>query len=119
MCLISHGRILKERPASSGFRWDNSSGPVAAGLIMIICEFCLHYRKECKCELGLNIPKGMSCREFDASLAGFCSDPNDFVNASQIINMAAFFGIKRMELKKVTLIAVREERIAAAEPASS
>jgi hypothetical protein len=81
---------------------------------MIICEFCLHYRKEGKCELGLNIPKGMSCREFDASLEGFCSNPNDFVNASQIIKMAAFFGIKRTELKKVTLMAVREERMAAA-----
>jgi hypothetical protein len=56
----------------------------------------------------------MSCREFDASLEGFCSNPNDFVNASQIIKMAAFFGIKRTELKKVTLMAVREEGIVAA-----
>ena len=81
---------------------------------MTICEFCLHYRKDSKCELGLNIPKGMSCREFDASLEGFCSNPNDFVNASQIIKMAAFFGIKRTELKKVTLMAVREEGIVTA-----
>jgi hypothetical protein len=85
---------------------------------MIICDFCIHYRSDGKCQLGLNIPKGMSCRGFDASLAGFCANPNDFVNASQIIKMAAFFGIKRTELKKVTVMAVREEKMATAGPAS-
>ena len=76
---------------------------------MIICEFCLHYKQDARCELGLTIPKGMSCREFDASLAGFCSNPNDFVSPRQIIEMATFFGIKRTELRKVKLMVTKEE----------
>jgi len=51
----------------------------------------------------------MSCREFSASLAGFCSNPNDFVSPRQIIEMATFFGIKRTELKKVKLMVAAEE----------
>lgn len=76
---------------------------------MIICEFCVHYRKDGRCQLGLNIPKGMSCREFSPSIAGFCSNPNDFVSPRQIVEMAMFFGIKRTELKKVKLMASQEE----------
>jgi hypothetical protein len=53
----------------------------------------------------------MSCREFGPSLEKFCSDPKDFVNPRQLIQMAAFFGIKGMELKKVKLMATREEKI--------
>ena len=77
---------------------------------MIICDFCLNYRQDRKCQLGLNIPKGMSCSEFDASLKEFCSNPNDVVSADQIIKMATFFGVKRTELKKVRLMALREEK---------
>ena len=77
---------------------------------MTICEFCLHYRQDRKCQLGLNIPKGMSCGEFDASLKEFCSNPSEQVSADQIIKMATFFGVKRTELKKVRLMALREER---------
>jgi hypothetical protein len=77
---------------------------------MIICDFCLHYRQDLKCQLGLNIPKGMTCGQFDASLKEFCSNPNDAVSADQIIKMATFFGVKRTELKKVRLMALREEK---------
>ncbi|OLE54394.1 MAG: hypothetical protein AUG51_08295 [Acidobacteria bacterium 13_1_20CM_3_53_8] len=76
---------------------------------MIICEFCLQYRQDGKCELGLNIPKGMSCREFDPGIEKFCSDPKDYVNPGQIIQMAIFFGMKGAMLKKVKLMAAREE----------
>jgi len=76
---------------------------------MIICEFCLQYRQDGKCELGLNIPKGMSCREFDPGIEKFCSDPKDYVNPGQLIQMAIFFGMKGTELKKVKLMAAREE----------
>jgi len=75
---------------------------------MTICEFCLNYQQG-QCGLGLDIPKSMSCREFSASLAGFCSNPNDFVSPKQIIEMATFFGIKRTELKKVKLMVAAEE----------
>jgi len=51
----------------------------------------------------------MSCREFDASLAGFCSNPDDFRNPKQIIEMAEFFGFKRTELKKVKLMVAAVE----------
>ena len=71
---------------------------------MIICEFCLH-RQDGKCTLGLNIPKGMSCREFGPGMERFCSDPKDFVNPNQIVQMATFFGFKKTELKKVKLMA--------------
>jgi hypothetical protein len=50
----------------------------------------------------------MGCREFDPGIGKFCSDPNDFVNPGQIVQMATFFGIKGTELKKVKLIAARE-----------
>ena len=51
----------------------------------------------------------MGCREFDPLMERFCSDPKDFVSAGQINQMAAFFGIKGRELKKVALMAAREE----------
>jgi hypothetical protein len=76
---------------------------------MIVCEFCRQYEPGGKCGLGLNIPKGMSCREFDPGIERFCSDPKDFVSARQIIEMATYFGIKGMELKKIKLMTAREE----------
>ena len=75
---------------------------------MRICEFCVRFQENGQCELGLNIPKGMGCREFEPGIEKFCSNPSDFVSASQIIQMATFFGIKGTELKKVKLIAARE-----------
>jgi hypothetical protein len=51
----------------------------------------------------------MSCREFDPSLEKFCSEPKDFVGHAQIVQMATFFGMKGNELRKVTLMAAREE----------
>ena len=78
---------------------------------MIICEFCLQYQKDGKCGLGLNIPRQMSCREFDPGLEKFCSNPNDFVSPGQIKQMATFFGIRGKELKKVQLMAARGEEM--------
>lgn len=76
---------------------------------MIVCEFCLHYTRESSCKLGLNIPKGMTCREFGPVIEKFCADPKDFVSLNQIVEMATFFGFQKMELKKVKLMAAREE----------
>ena len=59
--------------------------------------------------LGLNIPKGMSCREFGPTIEKFCSNPNDFVSPSQIIQMATYFGFKKAELKKIKLMAEAAE----------
>lgn len=59
--------------------------------------------------LGLNIPKGLSCREFAPGLEKFCSNPNDFVSPSQIIQMAMYFGFKKAELKKIKLMAESAE----------
>ena len=75
---------------------------------MIVCEFCLQYQQDGKCNLELRIPKGMSCREFGPGMAKFCSNPNDFVDPSQIVEMAKFFGMKGTELKKVKLMAATE-----------
>lgn len=76
---------------------------------MIICDFCSHYQQDGTCGLGLRIPKGMGCSSFGPGMARFCADPKDFVSPDQIIQMAAFFGMKGAELKKVKLMAVREE----------
>lgn len=76
---------------------------------MIICEFCLQLAEDGKCAFGLNLPRGMSCREFDPGISKFCLNPQDFVSSGQIIQMATFFGIKGTELKKIKLIAAREE----------
>jgi hypothetical protein len=76
---------------------------------MIVCEFCQHYQKAA-CRLGLNLPKAMSCREFAPSMQQFCSNPQDFVDPGQIMQMARFFGFQRTELKKITLMAAEEER---------
>ena len=65
--------------------------------------------------LGLNIPKGMSCREFGPTIEKFCSNPNDFVSPSQIIQMAMYFGFKKAELKKIKLMAEAAEISRAAE----
>src|SRR5205085_5430783 len=77
---------------------------------MIICEFCLQYRQDGKCELGLNIPKGMSCREFNPGIEKFCADPKDFVSENQIAPMATFSGFQRTELKKIKAMAAEEVR---------
>lgn len=76
---------------------------------MIVCEFCTQYKLDGKCGAGLNIPKGMGCSQFEPGLEKFCSDPKDFVNPRQLVQMATYFGIKGMELKKVKLMAAREE----------
>lgn len=76
---------------------------------MIVCEFCLQYVRESECKLGLKIPKGMSCREFDPGMDQFCADPKDFVSPNQIIQMAQYFGFKGTELKKVKVMAATEE----------
>ena len=77
---------------------------------MIICEFCLQYEEDGKCGFGLNIPKQMSCREFNPGIKKFCSDPKDFVSSGQIVQMATFFGLKGMEMKKIKLMATLEEK---------
>jgi len=51
----------------------------------------------------------MACHEFEASFEKFCSDPKDFVGRAQIVQMATYFGMKGSELKKVNLMAAREE----------
>jgi hypothetical protein len=72
----------------------------------MICEFCRDYTRDGSCKIGLKIPKGMTCREFRPGLEKFCANPNDFVSPSQIIQMATFFGIQKMELKKVKRMAM-------------
>jgi hypothetical protein len=76
---------------------------------MIVCDFCLQCTPDRKCQLGLNIPKGMGCREFSPGIEKFCANPNDFVSPKQIIQMSTFFGFKNTELKKIKLMAAREE----------
>lgn len=78
---------------------------------MKICDFCKRFLPSGECGLGLNIPKGMGCREFEPGIEKFCSNPSDFVNAGQIIQMATFFGVKGAELKKVKQIAARESEL--------
>ena len=77
---------------------------------MKVCEFCLHYSEEGACNLNLDLPKGMSCREFGPGIEKFCSNPKDFVSPSQIIGMATYFGFQKAELKKVRLMATMEDR---------
>ena len=76
---------------------------------MIVCDFCTRRKPDGECELGLKIPARMSCHEFTPGMERFCADPKDFVSPRQIIEMAAFFGLKGMELKKVKRMAVGEE----------
>jgi len=76
-----------------------------------ICDFCLQFELNGTCRLGLPLPKSMTCREFGPTLEKFCSDPKDFVDPKQIVQMSTFFGIKGPELKKIKLMAAREESI--------
>ena len=76
---------------------------------MIVCEFCLNFQPDGQCRLGLKLPKGMGCHEFVPGIEKFCSDPKDFVSPGQIIQMATFFGMKGMELKKVKRMAASED----------
>ena len=75
---------------------------------MIICEFCLQYQNDGQCRFGFAIPTRMGCHEFDPGITKFCANPTDFVEGRQIVQMATFFGIKGMELKKVKRIATLE-----------
>lgn len=72
---------------------------------MTICEFCRHHSMPGICRLGLNLPKTMRCREFAPGVEKFCANPADFVSPQQIIEMATFFGLNGMELKKVRIMA--------------
>ena len=81
---------------------------------MIVCEFCLHYTQGGECKLGLNIPKGMSCREFAPGIEKFCADRADFVNENQIVQMATFFGFQRTEQKKIKIMAASEAKLSLA-----
>lgn len=76
---------------------------------MSICQFCSRLMGQGECYLGLKLPKSMRCREFDPSLQKFCSNPDDFANAGQILQMANFFGIKGPELKKIVVLATTAE----------
>ena len=49
----------------------------------MICEFCSHYAENGTCRLGLNLPKGMSWREFTPVMEKFCADPKEFVSPNQ------------------------------------
>jgi hypothetical protein len=53
----------------------------------------------------------MTCREFGPTLEKFCSDASDFVDPKQIMQMAMYFGVKGPELKKVKLMAAKEESL--------
>ena len=75
---------------------------------MIVCDFCLNYEQDGRCRLGLTLPKGMGCREFAPVMEKFCADPKDFVDPSQVIQMATYFGMKGVELKKVKVMAAKE-----------
>ena len=83
---------------------------------MIVCEFCVHCATDETCKLGLKIPKKMSCREFGPQIEKFCSDPKDFVNPGQIVQMAMFFGFQKVELKKVRLMADNEVTVRLSTP---
>ena len=74
---------------------------------MTICDFCMLHSRERGCSLGLNTPKTMRCREFAPGIDRFCAKPADFVDPTQIIEMAKFFGLGRTELKKVKIVAER------------
>jgi hypothetical protein len=76
---------------------------------MIVCEFCSEYKQDGACGLGLKIPKSMTCREFGPTLEKFCADVKDFVDPKQIVQMAVYFGIKGPELKKVKMMASKEQ----------
>jgi hypothetical protein len=76
-----------------------------------VCEFCLQFQLDGTCRLGLPIPKSMTCREFGPTLEKFCADPKDFVDPKQIVQMATYFGIKGPELKKIKVMAAKEESI--------
>lgn len=76
---------------------------------MIVCELCSHYGISGECRLGLRIPKSMSCPAFGPTMEKFCANPTDFVSQRQIIEMATFFGVKGSELKKIKVMASREE----------
>lgn len=75
---------------------------------MNACEFCAQL-EDGDCRLRLKMPKNMTCREFEPTLDKFCANESDFVNPKQLVEMAVFFGIKGPELKKVRLMAAREE----------
>src|SRR4026208_947532 len=116
MYWIFRGRIRKARLDFNGFLWDTEGcaggsfeTKIRREVRMIVCEFCLQYRQNGECGLGLKIPKSMTCREFGPTIEKFCSDPKDFVDPKQIVQMATYFGIKGPELKKIKLMAAPAE----------
>lgn len=115
--------MKKARRATSAYRWAIDCGcwmphglgtenyfplPFLEGHELNACEFCTQFVAG-GCALGIKMPKGMSCREFEPTLEKFCSKQEDFVNARQLAEMATFFGFKGPELKKVRQMAACAE----------
>lgn len=78
---------------------------------MTVCDLCVFLQSNGECSAGLKLAKGMSCREFGPGIERFCSNPNDFENSKQVMQMASFFGLKGTELKKVKLMAAVQDTI--------
>lgn len=86
--------------------------------MMVICELCIRQERDGGCDLGLNVPKRMACREFVPGIERFCADSNDFVSPSQIVEMATYFGVAKAELKKVKIMAAQERILRAQVPSA-
>lgn len=84
---------------------------------MSICDFCLQFETGGQCKLGLKLPQRMSCREFGPTMEKFCSNPNDFVDPRQLVQMATYFGMKGPELKKVKAMAALAQSSRSENPA--
>jgi len=80
---------------------------------MRICDLCSQLQENGQCALGLAPPKSMRCNKFEPGIEKFCSKPSDFTGQAQITQMAAYFGVKGQELKKVTLMAAKEDALRA------
>ncbi|HZS44455.1 MAG TPA: hypothetical protein VFC63_05090 [Blastocatellia bacterium] len=80
---------------------------------MIICDLCLQLEASGRCGLGLRLPKTMRCHDFQPGIEKFCAKPSDFAGQAQITQMATYFGVKGQELKKIMLIASKEDALRA------
>ena len=106
--MLKAGRVFNASLSATNWLVLNSLAEERSDCLSI-CEFCLEFKADKSCRLGLRMPKSMTCREFSPTLNGFCSDASDFVNPRQIVEMATYFGIKGPELRKVKLMASQEE----------
>ena len=79
----------------------------ALGVIMKLCELCIHQQATGNCAVSRPVPLKMRCTDFTPGIERFCATPADYTGREQLKQMAVFFGLTGKELRRVLTLGAR------------